>query len=71
MRFGPDGLLYISIGAPCDVCLETKSSKGLTYSSIYTVDVNNNKDQGFKEFATGACGVAAVSWLLLVGVWEC
>jgi hypothetical protein len=21
MRFGPDGLLYVSIGAPCDVCL--------------------------------------------------
>lgn len=55
MRFGPDGLLYVSIGAPCDVCEERKANTGLTFSSIYTLDISQG-DNGWRTFATGACG---------------
>ncbi len=36
IRFGPDGLLYIPVGAPCNVCDEP-----LPYSTITRLDVDN------------------------------
>lgn len=51
MRFGPaDGLLYISIGAPCDVCRERVSEEGIVHSSIYSLDVASGE---LKLFARG------------------
>jgi glucose/arabinose dehydrogenase len=62
MRFGPDGLLYVSIGAPCDVCLESTSPKGLTYSSIYTLNVTLGDNGGWKLFARGLRNVVGFDW---------
>ncbi|KAI8464206.1 MAG: L-sorbosone dehydrogenase [Monoraphidium minutum] len=61
MRFGPDGLLYVSIGAPCDVCLETKNAKGLVYSSIYTLNVSRG-DGGWDLYARGLRNVVGMDW---------
>jgi len=52
MRFSPaDGLLYVSIGAPCDVCLERKSPQGIVHASIYTLNVTSG---ALKLYSTGA-----------------
>ena len=37
IRFGPDGLLYIPIGAPCNIC-----DRGDPYASITRIDVDKN-----------------------------
>ena len=53
MRFGPDGLLYISIGANCDVCLESKTWGGLLYTTIHTITARP-ADGGYKLRGAGA-----------------
>jgi hypothetical protein len=55
MRFGPDGLLYVSIGAPCDICPTTTSPEGIEFSSIYTLNVSRG-DGGWSLFARGCEG---------------
>lgn len=41
-RFSPDdGLLYVSVGAPCNVCPEDRSPQGIVYSTIYTINTTN------------------------------
>ncbi len=57
------GLLHVSIGAPCDACLERRSKEGLAYSSIYSLNVSQG-DAGLKLFARGE------SIVLTSGRWQ-
>ena len=38
IAFGPDGLLYVPVGAPCNICNRTDNP---IYASITRIDVNN------------------------------
>ncbi len=40
IRFGPDGLLYVPVGANCNVC-----DPGSEYARLYRVDVNSDKKE--------------------------
>ncbi|GIU37999.1 PQQ-dependent sugar dehydrogenase [Shewanella schlegeliana] len=54
MQFGPDGLLYIAIGAPCNVC-ETEAP----YSSIIAIDVETGDSE---QIVSGVRKVLAFDW---------
>lgn len=54
IAFGPDDLLYIPIGAPCNVC----EDQGL-YSRIITLDVNTKET---KTYATGIRNTVGFDW---------
>ncbi|WP_223296297.1 PQQ-dependent sugar dehydrogenase [Shewanella halifaxensis] len=54
MRFGPDGLLYIAIGAPCNVC-ESEAP----YSSILAIDVDTGASE---QIVSGVRKVLAFDW---------
>lgn len=54
MQFGPDGLLYIAIGAPCNVC-ETEAP----YSSIIAIDVDTGDSE---QIVSGVRKVLAFDW---------
>ncbi len=54
IAFGPDGLLYIPIGAPCNVC----EDKGI-YSRIVTLNVETKE---VKTFATGIRNTVGFDW---------
>ncbi|WP_445291995.1 PQQ-dependent sugar dehydrogenase [Bdellovibrio sp. BCCA] len=45
IRFGPDGLLYVPVGANCNIC-----DPGKEYARIYKIDVNGNSKE---EIAQG------------------
>ena len=55
--FGPDGLLYIPVGAPCNVCL----SDNPVYASIQTLDLSV-KPNALKAFAHGVRNSVGFSW---------
>jgi glucose/arabinose dehydrogenase len=40
IRFGPDGWLYVPVGAPCNVC-----DPGAEYARLYRIDVNSDKKE--------------------------
>lgn len=54
IAFGPDGLLYIPIGAPCNVC----EDKGV-YSRILTLNVDTKE---VTTFATGIRNTVGFDW---------
>ena len=54
IAFGPDGLLYIPIGAPCNVCEDRGA-----YSRILTLDVETKE---VKTFATGIRNTVGFDW---------
>lgn len=56
LEFGPDGLLYIPIGAPCNIC-----DPEPIYASIHTMDVNN-PDAGFELYASGVRNTVGFDW---------
>lgn len=39
LKFGPDGLLYVPVGAPCNICL----SKDPRFASILTLDIETGQ----------------------------
>ena len=45
IAFGPDGLLYVPVGAPCNIC----ESENPIYASITRIDVNNPKPEVYAE----------------------
>jgi glucose/arabinose dehydrogenase len=54
INFGPDGLLYIPIGAPCNVC-----DPGDPYAAIARLDVGSGK---FDVFARGVRNSVGFDW---------
>jgi glucose/arabinose dehydrogenase len=42
IAFGPDGLLYVPVGAPCNICFRDDNP---IYASITRIDVNNPKPE--------------------------
>ena len=55
IRFGPDGKLYVPIGAPCNVCLETDPR----FASITRI---NPDGSGFEIFAHGIRNTVGFDW---------
>lgn len=55
--FGPDGLLYIPVGAPCNICLSDNS----VYASIQTLDLSVTP-KALKAFAHGVRNSVGFTW---------
>ena len=53
IRFGPDGLLYVPVGAPCNIC-----NRGDPYASIGRLDANGN----FSIIARGIRNTVGFDW---------
>jgi glucose/arabinose dehydrogenase len=53
IAFGPDGKLYIPIGAPCNVCNEPK------YASIMRMNADGS---GYEQFARGVRNTVGLTW---------
>jgi glucose/arabinose dehydrogenase len=60
IRFGPDGKLYVPVGAPCDIC-----DPPLPYASITRM---NPDGTGFEIFARGIRNTVGFDWDPLTGV---
>jgi glucose/arabinose dehydrogenase len=57
IAFGPDGKLYIPIGAPCNVCDNTE--KDPRYASITRINSNGT---GFEIYASGVRNTVGFDW---------
>lgn len=57
IEFGPDGLLYVPVGAPCNICL----SEDEIFASILRMDVNN-PDKPFELYASGVRNTVGFDW---------
>jgi glucose/arabinose dehydrogenase len=57
IAFGPDGKLYIPIGAPCNICNDAEADK--RYASICRI---NPDGTGFEVFANGVRNSVGFSW---------
>lgn len=55
IRFGPDGKLYVPVGAPCNVCLEDDPR----FASITRM---NPDGSGFEIFASGVRNTVGFDW---------
>jgi len=60
IAFGPDGMLYIPVGAPCNVC-----DKGDPYASIHRI---NPDGSGHEIFARGIRNTVGFDWNPETGV---
>jgi glucose/arabinose dehydrogenase len=56
MRFGPDGKLYVPVGAPCNVC-----DREPPFASILRLDVNA-KDPELEVYARGVRNTVGFDW---------
>ncbi|MCG9697490.1 PQQ-dependent sugar dehydrogenase [Shewanella sp. Isolate11] len=54
MRFGPDGRLYVAIGAPCNVC-----EPQAPFGSIIAIDIDTGNSE---QIATGIRTVSGFDW---------
>ena len=55
IKVGPDGKLYIPIGAPCNVC----NNEDQVYSKIFRMDTDGSH---FEEFARGVRNSVGLAW---------
>lgn len=55
IKAGPDGKLYVPIGAPCNVC----NKEDALYSKIYRMDPDGSH---FEEVARGVRNTVGISW---------
>ncbi len=55
IRFGPDGLLYLQVGAPCNICL----SENPLYASITRMSVTGSRRE---VFASGVRNSVGFDW---------
>ena len=55
IKAGPDGKLYVPIGAPCNVC----NKEDALYSKIYRMDPDGSH---FEEYARGVRNTVGISW---------
>ena len=56
IAFGPDGMLYVPVGAPCNICLREDNP---IYTSITRLDVENSKPE---IVATGIRNTVGFDW---------
>ena len=56
IRFGPDGMLYVPVGAPCNVCERKDNPK---YASIMRMEPDGT---GLEPFATGVRNSVGFDW---------
>jgi len=61
IRFGPDGKLYVPVGAPCNICL----SKNKIYGTITRMDIDGSN---FEIFASGIRNSVGFDWNPLTNV---
>ncbi|HED06541.1 MAG TPA: sorbosone dehydrogenase family protein, partial [Ignavibacteria bacterium] len=61
IRFGPDGKLYVPVGAPCNICL----SKNKIYGTITRMDINGSN---LEIFASGIRNSVGFDWNPLTNV---
>jgi glucose/arabinose dehydrogenase len=61
VRFGPDGLLYVPVGAPCNVCLEEDAR----FASIMRMRPDGS---GQEVFASGVRNSVGFDWEPVTGV---
>lgn len=54
LRFGPDGLLYVPVGAPCNIC----KSRDPRFASILRMDPDSGVTQPFVEGVRNSVGLA-------------
>jgi len=54
IAFGPDGKLYIPVGAPCNICEPTEE-----YASIFRM---NDDGTGLEKFASGVRNTVGFTW---------
>ncbi|MEX0967401.1 MAG: sorbosone dehydrogenase family protein [Bacteroidia bacterium] len=54
IAFGPDGMLYVPVGAPCNICL----SEDPIFASITRLDVNNPEPEIYAEGIRNTVGFA-------------
>ncbi len=52
IAFGPDGLLYVPVGAPCNIC----ESENSIYATITRIDVENPKPEIYAEGVRNTVG---------------
>ncbi len=57
IEFGPDGLLYIPVGAPCNICEPEED----VFASLHTLDINS-EDRQIKHFAKGIRNTVGFDW---------
>ncbi len=57
IKFGPDGKLYIPVGAPCNICL--KENEDIRYASITRL---NSDGSEFEVFARGIRNTVGFDW---------
>lgn len=55
IRFGPDGKLYVPVGAPCNICLEDPKR----YAAILRLDADGS---GLEVFAQGVRNTVGFDW---------
>ena len=61
IRFGPDGKLYVPVGAPCNICL----SKNKIYGTITRMDIDGSN---LEIFASGIRNSVGFDWNPLTNV---
>jgi glucose/arabinose dehydrogenase len=54
IAFGPDGMLYVPVGAPCNIC-----EPPLPYASITRINANGT---GFEVYASGIRNTVGFDW---------
>jgi glucose/arabinose dehydrogenase len=57
IKFGPDGKLYVPIGAPCNICL--KENEDIRYASITRM---NSDGSEFEVYANGIRNTVGFDW---------
>ncbi len=55
IAFGPDGKLYVPVGAPCNIC----ESKDLVYAAIHRMNADGS---GLELFASGVRNTVGFTW---------
>ncbi|MGF1533953.1 MAG: PQQ-dependent sugar dehydrogenase [Bernardetiaceae bacterium] len=59
IRFGPDGLLYVPVGAPCNIC--NKEEENPIYATIARIDVRADQPT-YEIFARGVRNSVGFDW---------
>ncbi len=59
IRFGPDGKLYVPVGAPCNVCSVDETTSDISYAAIMRMDPDGSD---IEIFARGVRNTVGFDW---------